>query len=274
MSALIPPQRQLGLPWPAPALLTWLLAWALWAASLALGLLSGWAFALAATVGVAGAAGSTGHWRRALVALGFPFSALAAGAAVPAWSWLLAIVPLLLLYPLRAWRDAPFFPTPALALEGLDQVIALAPAARLLDAGCGMGHGLAALRRNWPQAQIHGIEWSRPLSWLAAARCPWAGVARGDMWAPSWRGMDLVYLFQRPESMARAWAKAQAEMAPGAWLVSLEFAVPGRAPVARLGSASRRTVWIYRIGGGLNPSAIAPITGHNPTVAHGSGSHS
>ena len=153
---------------------------------------------------------------------------------------------LLLLYPLRAWRDAPFFPTPALALQGLDQVIALAPAARLLDAGCGIGHGLAALRRVWPQAQVNGVEWSRPLAWLAACRCPWARVARGDMWATSWRGVDLVYLFQRPESMARAWVKARAEMAPGAWLVSLEFSVPGVTPVARLGDATRRAVWIYR----------------------------
>ena len=48
------------------------------------------------------------------------------------------------------------------------------------------------------------------------------------MWARSWAGVDLVYLFQRPESMARAWDKARAELAPGAWLVSLEFDIPGR----------------------------------------------
>jgi hypothetical protein len=246
MSALISPRRPVWLPWPVPALLTWLLAWALWSAAQGLGLPSALAFALASAVGVACAVGLVGRWRRALVVLGFPLSALAAGAAVPAWSWLLALAPLLLLYPLHAWRDAPFFPTPALALEGLEQVIALAPAAHLLDAGCGIGHGLAALRRVWPQAQLSGVEWSRPLAWLAACRCPWARVARGDMWAASWRGVDLVYLFQRPESMARAWAKARTEMAPGAWLVSLEFTVPGVAPVARLGDASRRAVWIYR----------------------------
>ncbi len=242
------PYRPVWLPWPLPALLTWLLAWALWVAGQALGLPPGLALLLASAVGLAGAVGLAARWRRALVALGFPLSALAAGAAVPAWAWLLALAPLLLLYPLRAWRDAPFFPTPTRALEGLDQVIALAPEARLLDAGCGLGHGLWALRRVWPQAQLRGIEWSRPLAWFAACRCPWAGVTRGDMWALSWSGLELVYLFQRPESMARAWAKAQAEMAPGAWLVSLEFSVPGVAPVACLGDASRRAVWIYRTG--------------------------
>ena len=275
MSALTTPHRPVWLPWPVPALVTWLLAWALWSTAQGLGLTSAIAFALATAVGLASAVGLAGRWRRALVALGFPLSALAAGAAVPAWSWLLGLAPLLLLYPLRAWRDAPFFPTPARALAGLDRAIALAPAARLLDAGCGIGHGLAALRCVWPQAQVSGIEWSRPLAWLSAVRCPWAVVVRGDMWAPSWSGFDLVYLFQRPESMARAWAKAEAEMVPGAWLVSLEFAVPGRAPVARLGGASRRAVWIYRIGAAaFSPGPIAPISRHSPTADHGMGHHS
>ena len=275
MSALATAHRHRWLPWPVPALLAWLLAWGLWAASQRLGLSPALAFALATAIGVASAAALPGRWRRTLVAGGFPLSALAAGAAVPAWAWLLALAPLLLIYPLRAWRDAPFFPTPAQALEGLGRQIELAPAARVLDAGCGIGHGLAALHRLWPQAQLRGIEWSRPLAWLAAARCPWAVVARGDMWAPSWGGFDLVYLFQRPESMARAWVKAEAEMAPGAWLVSLEFAVPGRPPVARLGGASRRAVWIYRIGvAGLNPGPIAPIRWHSPTADHGRGHHS
>ena len=43
----------------------------------------------------------------------------------------------------------------------------------------------------------------------------------------------MVYLFQRPESMERAFAKATHELAPGCWLVSLEFAVPGRTADAR-----------------------------------------
>ncbi len=57
----------------------------------------------------------------------------------------------------------------------------------------------------------------------------------------------MVYLFERPESMARAAAKAQAEMAPGTWLVSLEFAVPGVLPQAQLRAPGGRVVWIYRL---------------------------
>ena len=85
------------------------------------------------------------------------------------------------------------------------------------------------------------------MAWLCARRCGFARVQRGDMWALTWSGHELVYLFQRPETMARAWAKAQAEMAPGSWLVSLEFAVPGVAPLHQLDAGGGRPLWVYRL---------------------------
>jgi hypothetical protein len=93
---------------------------------------------------------------------------------------------------------------------------------------------------------------------MAAWRCGFAHVRRGDMWAASWSGYDLVYLFQRPESMARAHAKATRELAPGAWLVSLEFPVPERAPYACLQGSGRRPVWIYRPAMPASPSTTGP----------------
>jgi SAM-dependent methyltransferase len=232
-------------PWPLPAVAAWLVAWSAFLGLGAAGVGAAPAFAVALACGALLALTARGRWRRALVATGFPLSTLALGGlpVVPAWAWGAAALPLALAYPLRAWRDAPFFPTPALALEGLAAAVPLAPGARVLDAGCGLGHGLAALRRAWPAAELHGIEWSRPLAWGAARRCRDAKVTRGDMWAASWAGFELVYLFQRPESMARALDKARREM-PGGWLVSLEFEAPGIAPAARLGS---RPLWVYRI---------------------------
>ena len=233
-------------PWPLPALLAWALCWGAFALLLrALAPVA--ALALASALGVAASGWAAGWWRRTLVAAGFPLSlALSGVVALPAWAWLLPLALLLLLYPLNAWRDAPLFPTPRDALAGLAAVAPLPAGARVLDAGCGLGHGLQALRAAYPQARLAGIEWSVPLWALCALRCPWAQVRRADMWRADWRGQDLVYLFQRPESMERAAAKAQAELAPGAWLVSLEFAVPGRVPDARL-QAGARPVWVYRL---------------------------
>lgn len=188
-------------------------------------------------------------WRRVIVAVGFPVSFLLAGgaAAVPAWTWLFPLAVLALAYPAHAWRDAPVFPTPAGALDGLARMAPLPSQARILDAGCGLGHGLRALRLAYPEARLEGIEWSWPLRLWTGLRCPWARVRQGDMWRQSWHEHDLVYLFQRPESMPRAVAKARAEMRPGSWLVSLAFEACELTPHAVLHAPGGRPVWIYRL---------------------------
>lgn len=193
--------------------------------------------------------------RRLWVALGFPLSVLALGqgaAQAGAW-WLLPLALLLWAYPLRAWRDAPIFPTPRGALRDLGRHAPLcAVTGRVHDAGCGMGDGLIALRQAYPQARLTGIEWSWLWRVVAAWRCRDAQVRQGDMWAEDWGDCELVYLFQRPETMPRAWAKACAEMRPGTWLVSLEFAVVDRSgepvsPHAHLDVPGGRPVWVYRL---------------------------
>ena len=239
----------LRLPWPLPALLTWAVAWLVFA-GLQRVLPTALALLLACALGTAASLLGRGWWRRGLIALGFPLSlAVTSAATVPAWAWLVPLALLLLVYPLNAWRDAPVFPTPRQALDDLAAVAPVGPQARVLDAGCGLGDGLRALRRAYPHARIEGLEWSWLLRWLSALRCPWARVRRGDMWRADWSGYQLVYLFQRPESMARAAAKAQAELAPGAWLVSLEFPVPGKAPHAQLPLPGGRVVWVYCVPG-------------------------
>lgn len=260
--------RQPRLPWPAPALLGWGVAWGL----LLVGRTNGWpagaSLAVASGAAVLFALVAESRWRRLLVAAGFPVSLLAAGwsAQLPPWTWLLALTPVLAAYPLKAWRDAPFFPSPPEALTGLRGALALPAAPRVLDAGCGAGHGLAALRRAWPDARLDGVEWSWPLVLAARLRCPWARVRRGDLWAGGWQDFDLVYLFQRPESMGRAWTKACMEMRPGTWLVSLEFVVPGVAPTLSRHEPGGREVHAWRIGA---PKAAqpGPIGADNPRRA-------
>ena len=182
-----------------------------------------------------------------MIGVGFPLSlALSGAASVPAWAWLVPLGLLMLVYPLNAWRDAPIFPTPQDALLELPMHAPLPELARVLDAGCGAGHGLRALRQAYPQAQLHGLEWSWPLRAWCSLVCPWARVRQGDMWAANWSGYALVYLFQRPESMPRALIKARAELATGAWLVSLEFEVAGVQAHAHYATPSGRMVWVYR----------------------------
>jgi hypothetical protein len=234
--------------WPLPALLAWACAWALFAGLGALGVAPWVALALPAALGLGLAALGATRWQRTLVAAGFPLSlaASALAGALPPWVWLLPLGALALLYPLRSWRDAPLFPTPKGALQGLAGRVPLPPSARVIDAGCGLGDGLLELHREYPHARFEGHEWSWPLAWASAWRCRWARVRRRDLWSADWSGCDMVYLFQRPESMARAAAKAARELRRGAWLASLEFPAPSLCPHAVHACADGRRLWLYR----------------------------
>jgi hypothetical protein len=238
----------IAVPWPLPALLTWAGAWALYVVLLALAVAPAIAWAVALVAACAAATLGSTPWRRVFMAAGFPLSLAMSGLAggVSPWLWLLALALLMLVYPLHAWRDAPLFPTPADALDGLAAAAPLPAGARIVDAGCGLGAGLLALRRQYPQAQLEGLECSRPLAWLCAWRCRDAQVRRADIWAADWSAYDMVYVFQRPESMPRAVTKARQELRPGAWLVSLEFEAEALTPVARLEPVDGKPVWLYR----------------------------
>ena len=243
-----PIERLLRAPWPLPAVLVWLACWGWFVVARALGLGVVWAGVLATAVGLWASRWGSTRWRRVFIALGFPLSwgALAGSAGVPPWVWLLPLAVVLLLYPPTAWRDAPLFPTPPDAFLGLRAHLPLPPGARLLDAGCGAGDGLRAWEQAFPDLRLDGVEHSWPLRLWCAWRCPRARVRQGDMWALDWAGYDLVYLFQRPETMPRAADKARRELGPEAWLASLEFPVPDWVPTHTWTCPDGRTLWLYR----------------------------
>ena len=235
--------------WPLPALLAWTSAWLIYLVLMRLGapevlallLATAWSAALTTLAGTT--------MRKALVVLGFPLSMLAGtgGFNLPPWGWLALLAVIFFVYPLNAWRDAPLFPTPKNALRLLPDTVDLPPKARVLDAGSGLGDGLIALHKAYPRAELHGLEMSWPLRLLSAMRCPWARIRQGDIWVADWRSYDMVYMFQRPESMPRAVEKAEAELRPGAWLISLEFEARDIVPVAVIEGIDNRPVWMYQL---------------------------
>jgi len=256
--------------WPLPALLAWALAWVVFAALRQLGVVAWAAWSLAALIGAVSNLWGNTRWRRILLAAGFPVSVLLSAAmqplheihafneihrasalSIPAWAWLLPLAVLCWLYPPRSWRDAPMFPTPRGALSGLADTLPLPTAAhssaQILDAGCGLGDALRELHREYPQAQLTGLEWSWPLRWACAWRAPYASVQRGDIWRADWSQFDFVYLFQRPESLPRAINKASRELRQGAWLGSLEFEATSLLPQAVHECDDGRRLWLYQV---------------------------
>lgn len=235
--------------WPLPALAAWGLAWATYLTLGALNVPAWIALAAASALGAVLMVWGATPWRRVFIAAGFPMSLLASGVAgsLPAWAWLLPLALLVLLYPMSSWRDAPLFPTPAGALNGLAALAPLpADRASIVDAGCGVGDGLRELHREYPAAWVDGLEWSWPLTIVCAWRCRFARVRRADIWTADWSGYGMVYLFQRPESMPRAVAKATRELGAGAWMASLEFEAASLEPRHVLRCPDGRPVWLYQ----------------------------
>jgi hypothetical protein len=236
--------------WPLPALFTWCLAWCVWLLSRQV-LPHQWALALALLAGAACSWFGQTAARRWLMFWGFPVSWLlsthAGTLALSSWMWLLLLCLTLGLYPPSTWRNAPLFPTNLNALDALAALVQLGPQNKVLDVGCGLGHGLDALRRTFPHAQLHGVEYSRLLQWVCQWRCPFAHVECADMWRISWHGHGLIYAYQRPEVMHKVWDKATQECSPNTWLVSLEFEVPHVHPAGQFLTPAGKQVWVYRV---------------------------
>jgi SAM-dependent methyltransferase len=239
----------LRMPWPLPALATWAASWAVFIVAMRwIKLPTMAALLLAAGLAIVLSLREDTRWRRLFIAWGFPLSLGASGLVgdVPPWVWLMPLALLAVVYPIRSWSDAPLFPTPEDALAGLSSRLVLPRQARILDAGCGLGHGLLALHREYPQASVVGLEWSWPLRLYCGWRMAFASVRRADMWTADWSGYDMVYLFQRSDSMPRAALKAGRELRPGAWLASLEFEVAEWRPTEVHACPDGRRVWLYQ----------------------------
>lgn len=239
------------LTWPLPAILTWLSSWLLFYILQVFGLGVNIAFATAVSFSVVCSFAGSTRWRKGLITAGFPVSFLLTGSTVVGGvfhssMWLLPLALLLIVYPVRAWRDAPFFPTPGGTLTQIRDHVNLVQGAKVLDAGCGLGHGLRALRNEFPTACLFGVEWSWPLCWVCRLLCPWAHILRADLWKFDWSDFDMVYLFQRPESMQKAADKAAKELKAGAWLVSLEFEAIDLVSTAEIQTSSGKMMWLYQ----------------------------
>jgi SAM-dependent methyltransferase len=141
------------------------------------------------------------------------------------------------------------------SVRTLDSLAELLPAGQhsFLDVGCGDGRVLARLAAARPDCRFEGIEQALVPWLLARLRCSIARTAcrirRGDLWSLDLAAYDMVYAYLSPAVMPGFWEKAQAEMRPGALLVSA-FAIPGAVPhrFVDVGDALGTQLHVWRIG--------------------------
>lgn len=144
--------------------------------------------------------------------------------------------------------EVPLFLSSRAAADALLELLPQRPGLQIIDLGAGTGGLLRRLAQARPEAYFTGIEHA-PLPYLAA-RLNARGltnlaIRRGDLWRQPLGAQDVVYVFLSPRVMPRLWEKAQAEMRPGALIVSSSFAVHGVTPERVIEVADRRRTQLY-----------------------------
>ncbi len=125
-----------------------------------------------------------------------------------------------------------------------------------VELGAGWGGVALALARRYPGVPVTAYELS-PLPWaflrlrLLLQRRPNLRAERRDFFRASLAGAGLVVCYLDPGLMARLEEKLARELAPGAWVVSLGFAVPGWPPRQALPAPGWRggRIYVYRVDG-------------------------
>lgn len=180
------------------------------------------------------------RWRRMAawwwVILGlFPLAALLVGRLqLPPWVFLVVFLFMLVLFWSTFRSQVPFYPSGPPAWDAVAQLLPADRPVRFMDIGSGLGGAVLALARRRPDSQFTGIEIA-PLPWLVSrVRAALAGnrcrFVRGDYLRLDFADYDVVFAYLSPAAMLALWAKARAEMRPGALLLSYEFHIPGAEP--------------------------------------------
>ena len=167
-------------------------------------------------------------------------------------SALFAVFVLLLLLNWNSFRErVPLYLSGQKTIAALAQRLQSLPAEfRYVDLGSGLAGGLSQLSRRFPKAQFVGVETAPlvfALAWLRCLPRPNCQIRYRNIWQEPLTHYEVVYCFLSPAPMAKLWAKARAEMQPGALLISNSFAIPGVAPSEQIElrdwRASKLLIW-------------------------------
>ncbi|MDD5328387.1 MAG: hypothetical protein PHX38_00150 [Sulfuricella sp.] len=170
----------------------------------------------------------------------------------PAW-FLAAFLALFLAYWSVFRSQVPLYLSSRKAWAAVAELLPVEPGFSLLDVGAGLGGMLGYLSMRRPDGRFHGMEIA-PLPFALAWLRKWVGQGRyqigwGDFWKHSLADHDIVYAYLSPVPMARLWAKACGEMAPGSRFISNTFSVPGIEPehIVELVDFHRSRLYVYRV---------------------------
>lgn len=164
----------------------------------------------------------------------------------PGW-FLAAFILLMLIF----WRTdksrVPLYLTNRATATTLLELLPAKPC-RCVDLGCGDGGLLSRLAQARPDCEFTGIEHAPLTALLARLRTagrPNVTIRQGDFWQVPLGHYDVVYAFLSPAPMPELWAKATAEMAPDALLISNSFEIPAVEADQTIAVGDRRNTRLF-----------------------------
>ena len=174
--------------------------------------------------------------------------------ALPSWAYLAAFLLVLLLNWNSFRHGVPLYLTSVPATLRLEVLLLSQPAEfAFIDLGCGLAGPLCHLASAYPRARFTGVETAPltfALAWLRSLPLRNCRIRYRSLWQTPLAPYDVVYCFLSPLPMPALWQKAQAELKPGARLISNTFGIPGVEPdqTIALGDwrSARLLVWEKR----------------------------
>ncbi len=148
-----------------------------------------------------------------------------------------------------AWRGAPWVPMRRGDADRLVSLLDLKPGERFLELGCGDGRVTVAVARA-SGAAATGVELSLAQFFAAWVRGKLSDVPRdsfwlGDAFAADVSQADGVYLFLMPDTYEKIRSKLEAELKPGARVVTYVWPMPGWTTVMESRAENRPALFLY-----------------------------
>ena len=213
-----------------------------------------WPLALSQAVGAActAAALRSARWWLPIHLLFVPLALLTRSVGL-APGWYLGAFSLLALIYWSSFRtQVPLYLSNRKTAAAVADLLPQGRSVTALDIGSGTGSLLRMLARVRADSRFTGIEnapapWA--LGWLLGRNLANLDWRRGDFFAHSWQGYDVVYAFLSPVPMAAVWHKAVHDMVPGSLLISNSFEIPDlRAErIVEVDDRRRTRLLLYRI---------------------------
>lgn len=165
--------------------------------------------------------------------------------------FILVVIAVLVLYGamIRSlFLDAPFVPSPRVVAGAMMDLAQVRPNELVIDLGS--GHGEILFRAAHLGARARGYELSWVLGALTGLRHLWNArgrvieVVRRDFFEADLHDADIVACYIFPKAMERLREKFEAELKPGARVVSSTFPIHGWIP-AQVIHVANRPIFLY-----------------------------